>query len=133
MITTVLRVFFYGLFVRADLPIFPIVLFGCLLVGIFFGTIRSVIVSCAGVAVLAAARFRAAPLMPALWLCPGRLVLDWLFLVLAVILFGCIHHVYVVRRSGRPASSKWRVLALLLIGIVVHTVDVFGAVIKNVG
>src|SRR3954463_11972594 len=51
-------------------PIFPIVFFGRLFVGIFsvFGTIRSVIVSCADVAVLAAAGFRAAPLTPALWL-----------------------------------------------------------------
>ena len=57
MVTTVLRVFFYGLFIRIDLPIFLIVLFGSLFVGVFcvFGTIRSVIVSCAGVAVFAAA------------------------------------------------------------------------------
>ena len=74
-----------------------------------------------------------APLTPALWLCLRRLILNWIFLVLAVILLGCIHHIYVVRRSGRPASGKRRVLALLLIGIVVHTVDVFGAVIEHVG
>ena len=36
MITTVLRVFFYGLFTRADLPIFPIVLFGSLFVRVFY-------------------------------------------------------------------------------------------------
>ena len=56
-IITVLRVFVYGLFVRANFPIFPIVLFGTLFVGIFsvFGTVRSVTVSCVGVAVFAAA------------------------------------------------------------------------------
>ena len=45
----------YGLFVRANVPIFPFILFGRLLAGIFivFGIVRSVIVSCAGVAVLA--------------------------------------------------------------------------------
>ena len=98
MITTVLRVFFYGLFIRADLPIFPIVLFGSLFVGFFcvFGTIRSVVVSCAGVAVSAAARFRAPPLTPALWLCLRRVLLRWVFLVIAAIIFWRIYHVYVI-------------------------------------
>ena len=47
----------YALFVRTSLPIFPIVLFGSLFVGVFyvFGTVRSVVVSCVGVAVFAAA------------------------------------------------------------------------------
>ena len=95
MITAILRVFFYGLFVRADLPIFPIVLFGSLFIGFFcvFGTIRSVVVSCAGVGVSAAARFRAALV---LWLCLRRVLLRWVFLVIAAIIFGCIHHVYVI-------------------------------------
>ena len=54
---TVLRVIVYGLFVRANLPIFPIVLLGNSFVGIFsvFGTVRSVIVSRASVDVFAAA------------------------------------------------------------------------------
>ena len=56
-ITTVLRVFVNDLFIRADLPILPFVLFGSWLNGVFivFGTVRSVILSCAGVAVFAAA------------------------------------------------------------------------------
>ena len=97
-IITVLRVFVRGLFTRANLPIFPFILFGSWLNGVFivFGTVRSVIFSCAGVAVFAAARFRAAPLTPTLLLYLRRVILNWFFLVIATILFWCIHHVYVV-------------------------------------
>ena len=55
--------------------------------------IRGIILSSAVIGVFAEAGFGAVP-MSLLWLCLGRLVLDWLFLVLA--LFGCIHHVYVI-------------------------------------
>ena len=57
MITTVLRVFFYGLFIRADSPIFPFILFRSCLDEVFivFGTIQTVIFSCAGVGVFVAA------------------------------------------------------------------------------
>ena len=98
MITTVLRVFIYGLFVRADFPILLIVLFGSFFIVVFyvFGTIRSVVVSCVGVAILAATWFRAAPLMPALWLCLRGAILHWVFLVIAAIIIWHIHHVYVV-------------------------------------
>ena len=56
-IITVLRVFVYGLFIRANLLVFPFVLFGSCLNGVFivFGTVRSVIFSCVGVAVFVAA------------------------------------------------------------------------------
>ena len=52
-IIAVLRVFVYGLFIRANLPIFPIVLFGGWLDGVFlvFGVVRSIVVSRAGIAV----------------------------------------------------------------------------------
>ena len=98
MITTVLRVFIYGLFVRADLPILLIVLFGSLFIGFLFvfDTIWSVVVSYAGVAVSAAARFRAPPLTPALWLCLRRVLLRWVFLVIAAIIFWRVYHVDVI-------------------------------------
>ena len=56
-IIIVLRVIVYGMFVRANLPVFPIILFGGSFVVIFsvFDTVRSVIVSHAGFAVFAAA------------------------------------------------------------------------------
>ena len=97
-IIVVLRVFVYGLFIRANLPIFPIVLFGFLFIGIFsvLGTVRSVIVSCAGVAILAAAGFRVVPLTPAIWLCFRRVLLCWVFLVIAAIIFRRIYHVDVI-------------------------------------
>ena len=90
MITTVLRVFIYGLFVRADLPILLIVMFGSLFIVVFyvFGSVQSVVVSCAGVVVPAAAGFRAAPLTPALWLCFRRVLLCGVFLVIATIIFS---------------------------------------------
>ena len=55
-VVSILRVFIRGLFVRANLPIFLFVLFGGCLNGVFivFGTVRSIIVSCAGVAVFTA-------------------------------------------------------------------------------
>ena len=69
---------------------------------------------------------------PALGLRLGSFILIWLFFVVARSL-GCINHVYVVRRGGRPMSSEWRVLALLIVGIVVNTGDVFGAIVELVG
>ena len=52
-IITVLRVFIYSLFIRANLPIFSTVLFGGWLDGVFlvFGVVRSIVVSHAGIAV----------------------------------------------------------------------------------
>ena len=54
---TVLRVFVRGLFTRANLPIFPFILFGSCVNEVFvvFGTFRGVIFSCAGVAIFTAA------------------------------------------------------------------------------
>ena len=43
-------------------------------------------------------------------LCLRRFILDWIFFVIAVGCFGCVHHVHIVRRGGRPASSEWRTL-----------------------
>ena len=56
-IITVLRVFVYNLFIRADLPIFPFVLFGSWLNGVFdvFGIVRSIVFSCAGIALFSTA------------------------------------------------------------------------------
>ena len=98
MVTTILRVFFHCLFVRADLPVFLMVLFGSLFIGFFcvFGTIRSVIVSYAGVVVPVATGLRAAPLMPALWLCFRRVLLCGVFLVIATIIFRHVYHVDVI-------------------------------------
>ena len=55
--TSVLRVFVRGLFTRANLPTFPFILFSSSINGVFvvFGAFRSVIFSCAGVSVFAAA------------------------------------------------------------------------------
>ena len=52
-IITILRVFVYGLFIRANLPIFPIVLFGGWLDGFFFvfDIVWSIVVTRAGIAV----------------------------------------------------------------------------------
>ena len=81
-IITVLRVFIYGLFIRANLLVFPFVLFGSWLNGIFivFGIVRSIVFSCAGIAVFSTVWLRAAPLTS----------------VLRLYLLGCIHHVHVV-------------------------------------
>ena len=51
-IVTVLRVFVYGLFIRANLHVFPFVLFGSCLNGVFivFGVVQSIVFSCAGIA-----------------------------------------------------------------------------------
>ena len=52
-IITVHRVFVYGLFIRANLPIFPIVLFGGWIVVVFmvFSVVRGIVVSRAGIVV----------------------------------------------------------------------------------
>ena len=52
-IIVILRIVMCGLFIRANLPIFPIVLFGGWLDGVFFvfDIVRGVVVSCAGIAV----------------------------------------------------------------------------------
>ena len=52
-IITVLRVFVYDMFIKANLPIFPFLLFGGYLDGVFiiFGIVRSIIFSGARIAV----------------------------------------------------------------------------------
>ena len=56
-IITILRVFVYSLIIRANLPVFPIILFGGWLDGVFlvFGVVRSIVVSGAGIAVFSTA------------------------------------------------------------------------------
>ena len=60
---------------------------------VVFGAIRCIIVSGAGILILAMAGFRAAPLTPALGLFLGGVILRYSFAV--PILWG-VHHVYVV-------------------------------------
>ena len=66
------------MFLRARLPVFPFVLFGGWLNGVFivFDVVQSIVFSCDGVAVFATAWLRAAPLMPVLWLYLRRFSLD---------------------------------------------------------
>ena len=61
-VVVLLRISVRRLFVWADLPVFLLGLFEGRLIGVvfIFGAIRIVFVSCAGIAVLAAAGFRAA-------------------------------------------------------------------------
>ena len=56
-IIVVLRVLVCGLFTRANLPIFPFILFGSCVNRVFvvFGTFRGVIFSCAGIAIFTTA------------------------------------------------------------------------------
>ena len=56
-IITILRVFVYGLFIRADSPVLPFVLFGGWLNGVFlvFGIVRSIVFSRAGIAIFSTA------------------------------------------------------------------------------
>ena len=58
-----------------------------------FGTIRSVIVSCAGIAAFAMAGLRAAPLTPVLGLLLGGVILRC---SIAISFFWGVHHVYVI-------------------------------------
>ena len=76
-IITVLRVFVNGLFIRADSPILPFILFGSWLNRVFvvFGIARSIF-SCVGIAVFSMAWFRAAPLTSVLWLYLRRFILN---------------------------------------------------------
>ena len=60
---------------------------------VVFGTIRSVIVSCAGITTFAMAGLRAAPLTLALGLLLGGVILHCLF---AIAFFGSLHHVYII-------------------------------------
>ena len=87
-IITVLRVFVYGLFIRADLPVFPFVLFGNCFNEIFivFGIVRSIVFS--GAVLLSfARRDLGAPLTPASGLCLRGFILDWIFFVIVVMFF----------------------------------------------
>ena len=58
-----------------------------------FGTIRSVIISCAGITTFSLAGLRAAPLTSVLGLLLGGVILHCL---IAITFFGCVHHVYIV-------------------------------------
>ena len=60
---------------------------------VVFGTIRSVIVSCSGITTFAMAGLRAAPLMSALGLFLGGIILCCL---VAIAFFGGVHHVYII-------------------------------------
>ena len=61
---------------------------------VVFGTIRSVIASCVGIAAFAMAGLRAAPLTSVLGLLLGRIILRCL---VAIPFFGGVHHVYVIQ------------------------------------
>ena len=80
------------MFLRARLPI---LLLEAWLEGIVFvfGTIRSVIVSCAGIAAFAMAGLRAAPMTPVL-----RLLLEGIILrcLIAITFFRGVHHLYII-------------------------------------
>ena len=134
MVTIVLWVIFYGLFVSVVLPA-VVFLFGCSPGGVFtvFGVARSTIFSGASVTVLWAGRLGAAFGPLALGLCLGGFVRNWIFFFIVASFFRRVNHVHIVRRGGHPTPSEWRVSALLHVAIVVHTVDVFGAIIKHVG
>ena len=71
----------------------PLLLRWILLEWVVFGTIWGVIISGAGIFILAMAGFRAAPLTPALGLFLGGVILRYSF---AVPILWDIHHVYVV-------------------------------------
>ena len=60
---------------------------------VVFGTIRSVIISCADITTFAVAELRAAPLTSALGLLLGGVILRCL---IAIAFFGCVHHVYII-------------------------------------
>ena len=60
---------------------------------VVFGTIRSVIISCAGITIFAVAGLRVAPLMSALGLLLGGVILRY---SIAIPIFWDVHHVYVV-------------------------------------
>ena len=86
----ILCLFFCRSFIRAGVS----VLLRCILLEwVVFGTVRCIIVSGAGVFILVVAGFRAAPLMPALGLLFGGVILLCSF---AIPIFWDIHHVYVI-------------------------------------
>ena len=80
------------MFLRVSLPI---LLLEAWLEGFVFvfGTVRGVIVSCAGIAAFAMAGLRAAPMTPVL-----RLLLEGIILccLIAIAFFGGVHHVYII-------------------------------------
>ena len=86
----VLYLFFGRSLMRAGVPL---LLCWILLEWVVFGAIRCIIVSGAGILILAMAGFRAAPLTPALGLFLGGVIHRYSF---AVPILWDIHHVYVV-------------------------------------
>ena len=60
---------------------------------VVFGTIRSVIISCAGITTFAVAGLRAAPLTSALGLLLGGVILHCL---VTIAFFGGVQHVYII-------------------------------------
>ena len=59
------------------------------------GVDRGIIFSCAVIAVFAEAGFGAAP-TPSLWLLLEGAILRCILPFLIIVLFGCIHHIYIV-------------------------------------
>src|SRR3954465_5948590 len=100
----------------------------CLGGGGFFGAIRSIIISRAGITVFALAGFRAAPLTLALGLFLGGVIPRC---SIAISIFWSVHHIYVVRRGGLPVP--YRCWFLVVSSIVIHAVDVFGVEVEHVG
>ena len=95
-----------------------------LLEWVVFDTVRCIIISGAGIFILAVAGFRAAPLTLALGLFLGGVILRC---SIAIPFFWCIHHVYVMSWGGFPVpGGRW---FLVVSGIVVHTVDVFRVIV----
>src|SRR4051812_26421942 len=59
---------------------------------VIFDTVRSAIISCAGITAFALARLRAALLTSALGLLLGGVILRY---PVAIAFFGCVHHIYI--------------------------------------
>ena len=63
-----------------------------IVLGVFWGVISS----CVGIAIFTMAWFRAVPLSSVLRLLLRWLILNWVLFVVAIVIFRCIHHVYVI-------------------------------------
>ena len=86
----ILYLFFCRSLMRAGVS----VLLRCILLEwVVFGTVRCIVISGAGIFILAVAGFRAAPLTPALGLFLGGVILLCSF---AIPILWDIHHVYVI-------------------------------------
>ena len=98
-------------------------LLGCMFVVHWFAllycwVIRSVVFVEAGLRAASASPF---------WLFVGRIILCRVPLFLVIASFWGVHHLYIMGWGGLPVlGRRW---FLVVSGIVVHTVDVFGVVI----